>query len=397
MQIKTIRDIEVTGKRVLVRVDFNTPIENGKVGDATRIAEAIPTIRYLIQKKAKVILLSHFGRPKGKVVEEFRLTPVAEKLEELLDQKIHTASDCIGEAAEKVVSKLKEGEVALLENTRFHTEEEANDAAFAKKLSSLGDVFVAEAFGAAHRAHASTVGIAQYLPTVAGFLMEKEVKELSKIFLNPGKPMVLILGGAKIDSKIGVLRKFSEMADTILLGGGIANTFLAAQGFEIGESLYEEDKVELAMDILMEAAARGCEIVLPSDVICADAVAAISDKTAAVDIHADALPFNLKILDIGDEGRQQYAEIIQNARMVIWNGPVGLFEFKPFERGTKAIAEACAKTKATTILGGGDTLEALKRFKISPEKFTHVSTGGGAMLEFLEGKKLPGVEVIGKF
>ena len=394
MQLKTIRDIDLKNKRVLVRVDFNVPIVSGKVSDDTRIREALPTIKFLLDSEAKVILLSHLGRPDGKVVEGERLTPVAERLEQLIKKPVKKADDCVGKSAQGIVSELKNGEIALLENTRFNPGEEANDPNFAKTLASFGDVFVQEAFGAVHRAHASTVGISKYLPTVAGFLVEKEVSSLSQVFENPQKPMVLILGGAKIDTKIGVLRKFSEIADQVLLGGGLANTFLAAEGYQVGESLYEEDKLELAQEILMEAETKGCEIVLPSDVVCADGDAKFSDSTPTMDIHTSSIPFNVKVLDIGVETQKNYSEIIKKAGTVVWNGPVGLFEFKPFSRGTKIIAEVCAGAKAVTLLGGGDTLEALSRFEIPTEKFTHVSTGGGAMLEFLEGKKLPGLEVI---
>lgn len=392
--MKTIHDIDISGKRVLVRVDFNVPLVNGKVSDETRIKQALPTIEYLLKNKAKVVLLSHLGRPKGQAVEGLKLDPIAVRLSELLKKKVAKADDCVGDSAKKIIKNLKEGEVVLLENTRFYSEEKENNLEFAKKLANFGDVFVQEAFGAIHRAHASTVGIAKFLPTVAGLLVEKEVMELEKVFQNPSKPLVFIVGGAKIDTKLGILKKFSEIADTILVGGGLANTFLAAEGYSIGESLYEEDKLELAQDILMTASAAGCKFVLPNDVICADAEVELSEKTPVLDLRADAVPFNLKILDIGKRTQRQYAEIIKKAGTVIWNGPLGLFEMTPFSSGTKAVANACAENSATTILGGGDTLEALKRFQISPEKFTHISTGGGAMLEFLEGKKLPGLEAI---
>ncbi|MFH1375540.1 MAG: phosphoglycerate kinase [Patescibacteria group bacterium] len=396
MKLKTVRDIEVKGRRVLVRVDFNVSLKNGKVADNARIEQALPTIKYLLKSKAKVILLSHLGRPQGKVVEDLRLDPVARELEKLLKKKIKKANDCVGTEVGELASKLKDGEILLLENTRFHPEEQSNDSAFAKKLASLGDVFVQEAFGAVHRAHASVSGIGKILPTVAGLLLEKEVNALTKVFDNPQKPLVLVLGGAKIDTKIGVLRKFCELADAILLGGGLGNTFLSAEGFEVGESLYEENKLEIAQEIVMEALAGSCKIALPNDVICIDGSEEPSERSKTLPFRADAIPFSMKVFDIGERTRRQFSEIIRKAGTVIWNGPVGLFEVGPFASGTKAIAEACAETSATTILGGGDTVAALEKFSIPNKKFTHVSTGGGAMLEFLEGKQLPGLGAIKK-
>jgi len=392
MQLQTIQDIDVAGKRVLVRVDFNVPLEDGQITDSTRIEQALPTIQYLNSQGAKVILLSHLGRPKGQVVDELRLDPVATKLAELLGHPIKKLDDCFGEVVQAELKTLKAGEVALLENTRFHAGEMANDPAFAKELAALGDIFVQEAFGAVHRAHASTVGIAELLPTVAGLLVAREVTVLSQIFEDPKRPLVLVTGGAKIDTKLGVLQTFASIADTVLLGGGIANTFLAAEGFEVGESLHEPDMLETAREIIMTAGED--RIVLPSDVVAADAAEELSDSTPTVDIHSDGLPHTMRMLDIGAESQSAYVDIIQSAGTVIWNGPVGLYEKKPFAAGTRAIAEAAAAIKATTILGGGDTLDAIRRFGIPVDQFTHVSTGGGAMLEFLEGKELPGIAVI---
>jgi len=392
MQLKTIQDIDVAGQRVLVRVDFNVPLEDGQITDSTRIEQALPTIQYLTSQGAKVILLSHFGRPKGQVVDELRLDPIAAKLAELLGHPVKKLNDCVGEAVEAELKMLKAGEVALLENTRFHAGETENNSDFAKELASLGDIFVQDAFGAVHRAHASTVGIAELLPTVAGLLVAREVAALSQIFEEPKRPLVLVTGGAKIDTKLGILKTFASIADTVLLGGGIANTFLAAEGFEVGASLHEPDMLETAREILMTAG-NNC-IILPSDVVAADAADELSDSTPTVDIHADALPHNMRMLDIGAESQAVCVDTIQSAGTVIWNGPVGLYEKQPFTAGTRAIAEACAATKATTILGGGDTLDAIKRFGIPADQFTHVSTGGGAMLEFLEGKELPGLAVI---
>jgi phosphoglycerate kinase len=393
MPLKTLSSLDLTGKRVFVRVDFNVPLVDGVVGDDTRIREVLPTIKELIKAGAKVILGSHLGRPKGKVVPEYSLLPVAQHLEKLLKVKVVMAQDCVGAEVEKLAKALPTGGVLLLENLRFHAEEEKNDPAFAAKLAKLADVFVQEAFGTAHRAHASTAGIAEHLPAVAGLLLEREIKALDGIFTKPARPLVLIMGGAKIDTKLGILQRFVDLADQIILGGGIANTFLAAEGFEVGGSLYEPDKVELAQEILMRG---GDKIILPTDVIAADGDATPSDTTPTIDVHIEGLPFNMKIYDIGKETRDNFAEIIAQAGTIIWNGPVGFFEKKPFSGGTRLIAESCALSQAQTILGGGDTLEALKRFGIAQSKFTHVSTGGGAMLEFLEGKKLPGIEVVRK-
>lgn len=396
MKLKTVRDIATKGKRVLVRVDFNVPLEGGKVADNTRIEQTLPTIKHLLKSKAKVILLSHLGRPKGKVVKDLQLDPVAHELEKLLKKKVKKADHCVGPEIEKLAGELKDGEVLLLENTRFYPEEKENDPAFAKQLASLGDIFVQEAFGTVHRDHASVSGIAKTLPTVAGLLLEKEISELSKVFDNPEKPLVLVLGGVKVDTKIGVLKKFCELADTILLGGGLGNTFLAAEGFEVGESLHEKDKLELAQEIVMEALAGSCKIALPNDVVCIDGAEEPTEKSKTLPFRADAIPFNMKVFDIGERTQRQFAEIIRKAGTVIWNGPVGLFEVGPFAAGTRAVAEACAETAATTILGGGDTVAALEKFGIPNKKFTHVSTGGGAMLEFLEGRKLPGLTAVKK-
>lgn len=397
MKLKTIRDAgNLKGKRVLLRVDFNTPIKDGVVTNNTRIQAALPTLQFLIESGAKIIILSHLGRPKGKVVEELRLDPVAAELGTLLKTEVKKLNDCVGAEVEKEVSELKEGEVLLLENTRFHEQEKKNEEHFVSQLASLGDVFVHDAFGVAHRAHASSFGIAQKLPAFAGFSLEKEVEALSQIIEDPKKPLVLILGGAKIDTKIGVLKKFCQLADTIILGGGIANTFLAAEGFEVGESLYEQDKTELAQEILMDAMNQNCKIVLPNDVVCMDAAEEISENSKTLTLRADAIPHTMKALDVGERSGRQFAEIIKKAAMVVWNGPVGLFEYAPFAGGSQAVAQACLDTEAETILGGGDTIAAIDAFDMPVAKFSHVSMGGGAMLEFLEGKALPGVEIIRK-
>lgn len=390
--LKTIRDIDVTSRRVLVRVDFNIPIKDGRVADDTRIREALPTLEYLISKKARIILVTHLGRPKGVVVPELRLTSVAARLAELLHIPVATCDEAVGANATAAVAKVREGEILLLENIRFYPGEEANDPTFAKALAAHADIFVQEAFGTAHRAHASTAGVAAHLPTVAGFLVEKEVRELSKIFHNPARPLVVVTGGAKIDTKIGILRRFVALADKILLGGGIANTFLAAKGFEIGQSLYQADKLDVAREII---AAAGDKLVLPTDVIAAAADAVPMDTTPAFEATIANVPNDSKIYDIGPATRQTFAATIAMAGTVVWNGPVGFFERAPFAGGTEAVARAVAAAeRATTILGGGDTIEALTRFQIAPDTFTHVSTGGGAMLEFLEGEPLPGIAII---
>lgn len=395
MKLRSIREVkDLKGKRVLVRVDFNVPIQDGKVSNDVRIKVSLPTIEFLLKEKAKVIILSHLGRPKGKVDENLRLNPVAEKLEELLKVSVKKLDDCVGGGVAAEIKKMQEGEVMLLENTRFHSAEKDNERNFVKQIASLGDVFVNDAFGVAHRKHASNFGVAEKLPAYAGLSLIKEVEALSQILEEPQKPLVLVLGGAKIDTKIGVLKKFSQIADTILLGGGLANTFLAAEGFEVGASLCEKDKLETAKEILAAANQNSCELVLPSDAVCLDASEEISENSQISTFPVDAIPASMKILDLGVKSIQQFSEIIRKAKMVVWNGPVGLFEFGPFEEGSKKIAVVCEQTSAVTILGGGDTIAALEKFQISFQKFTHVSTGGGAMLEFLEGKKLSAIEIL---
>lgn len=392
MNLRTLRDAEnLSGKRVLVRVDFNTPIQAGIVANDTRIRVALPTLEFLRAAGAKIILLSHLGRPQGSVDEALRLDPAAAKLAELLGSPVKKLNDCVGASVEAEVAKMQPGEIMLLENTRFHAGEKTNDPAFAAALARLGDVFVDDAFGAAHRAHASNFGVAQILPSFAGFSLEKEIQSLSSVLLNPQKPLVVILGGAKIDTKIGVLRQFVTLADTILLGGGLANTFLAAQNFAVGASLYEPEKLETAREILALAEKFDCAIVLPSDAVCAPDFDSPSQTFATT-----AIPAEQKMLDLGAESIRQFSEIIQNAGTVVWNGPVGVFEQPAFAAGTHAIITAAAATSADTILGGGDTLAALAQFAIPLTKFTHVSTGGGAMLELLENKKLPALAILEK-
>ncbi|MBC7261703.1 MAG: phosphoglycerate kinase [Chloroflexi bacterium] len=388
MNKKTIRDIEVAGKRVLVRVDFNVPLDKtGQITDDTRIRAALPTIEYLRDKGAKVIVCSHLGRPKGKVTEEFRLTPVAKRLSELLGTTVQKTDDCIGPEVEKAVAAMKPGDVLLLENLRFHAEEEANDPGFAKQLAALADIYVNDAFGAAHRAHASTEGVAHFLPAVAGFLMERELTFLGKALAEPTRPFVAILGGAKVSDKIGVIENLLPKVDWLIVGGGMANTFLKALGYEVGASLVEEDKVELAKDLLQRA---GKKLMLPVDVVIADAFAADAQhQTVPVD---KVLP-GWRILDIGPRSVEAFKTVLQKAKTVVWNGPMGVFEFPAFAAGTVAIAKCLAETDATTIIGGGDSAAAVEQAGVA-DKMTHISTGGGASLEFLEGRVLPGVAAL---
>lgn len=387
MAKKSIEDIDVKGKRVLVRVDFNVPIENGQITDDTRIRAAVPTIKYLADQWAKVILCSHLGRPKGKVAEEFRLTPVAIHLSGLLDKEVTKVDDCIGPAVERAVAEMKEGDVLLLENLRFYPEEEKNDPGFARALASLADVYVNDAFGTAHRAHASTAGVADYLPAVAGYLMQKEIDIMGKALENPERPFVAIIGGAKVSDKIGVIENLLTKVDTLIIGGGMANTFLRARGYATGKSLVEEDKVSLAGELLNKARERGVDLLLPHDLMVADEFKA--DAAQRV-VAADSIPEGWMALDIGPESAIKFTEVIRKARTVIWNGPMGVFEMEPFARGTFAVAQAMADSDAVTIVGGGDSVAAVEKADLAG-KMSHISTGGGASLEFLEGRELPGV------
>lgn len=388
MNKKTIRDINAKSKRVLVRVDFNVPQDKaGNITDDTRIRAALPTIQYLRDQGAKVILCSHLGRPKGKVAEEFRLTPVAERLSELLGAPVAKADDCIGAKVEKAVAKMKPGDVLLLENLRFYAQEEANDPAFAKQLASVADIYVNDAFGTAHRAHASTEGVTHFLPAVAGLLMERELNFLGKATAEPTRPYMAILGGAKVSDKIAVIENLLPKVDQLIVGGGIANTFFKAQGLEIGASLVEDDKVQLAEDLLQRG---GKKLLLPVDVVVADAFAAdAKHQTVAV----DKVPAGWRILDIGPKSVEKFAAALKKAKTVVWNGPMGVFEFPAFAAGTVAIAKALAESGATSIIGGGDSAAAVEQAGVA-DKITHISTGGGASLEFLEGKVLPGVAAL---
>lgn len=389
----TAADLE--GKRVLVRVDFNVPLDgNGKITDDTRIRAALPTIRYLSESGAKVILVSHFGRPKGKPVESMRLTPVAERLSELLGRPVVKTTDAVGAGAEAQVAATSNGQVVLLENVRFHAEEEANDAEFAKALASLADIYVNDAFGAAHRAHASTAGVTEYLsPCVAGYLLEKELQYLQAAIDNPQRPLAAIVGGSKVSSKIGVIETLLDKCDKLLIGGGMIFTFYKAQGLSVGGSLVEEDKLDLARSLMAKAQEKGVQLLLPVDVVVADKFAPDANaKTVAI----DAIPDGWMGLDIGPESVKQFEEALADCRSVIWNGPMGVFEFDQFAVGTEAIARSLAgltRKGATTIIGGGDSVAAVEKVGVASE-MSHISTGGGASLELLEGKVLPGVAAL---
>lgn len=393
MKLKTIKDLgDIKGKRILVRVDFNAPVDSkGRVTEDSRIRKALPTIKYLHEKGAKLILMSHYGRPEGKVVDEFRLDPIVPVISKFMNRKVRKLDDCIGPAVTKAVKNMKNGDIILLENTRFYPGEEENKMSFAKSLASLGEIFVNDGFGVLHRAHASTAGIAKYLPSYMGLLVENEINVLSHLLAEPHRPYTIIFGGAKIKDKIGLIRKFLSKADYILVGGGLANTFLAATGYDVGQSLYERDKIKVAQEIMLQAEKSKVKFLLPEDVVVASTP---NDKAITMDIPAEDVEGDMKIFDIGKKTIEKYCKIIEKSKTIFWNGPVGLYEYKPFEKGTQAIATAIAKNKGTTVVGGGDSVDALKRFKFHEKHFTHISTGGGASLEFLEGKELPGIKVL---
>ena len=390
MNKKTIRDIDLAGKKVLVRVDYNVPMDGGGITDDTRIRATLPTLRHLLAKGAAVILASHLGRPKGGPAAEFSLAPVAKRLSDLLGMEVLLAPDCVGAAAEGPAKALRPGQVLMLENLRFHKEEEKNDPEFARQLATLADTYVNDAFGVSHRAHASVEGITKYLPAAAGFLLEKEIDFLSRAVGKPPHPYVAIIGGAKVSDKIGVIANLLTKVDTLIIGGGMANTFLAAQGFSTGKSLVEEDKIELAGSLIKEAAKRGVKLLLPGDVTVADRFAA--DATAKT-VGVDAIPEGWMALDIGPVSAAAFAAALAGAKLIVWNGPMGVFEMDAFAKGTVAVAAAVATSGAVSVVGGGDSVAAIEKAGLQ-DKISHISTGGGASLEFLEGKTLPGVAAL---
>lgn len=391
MDKKTVRDLDVAGKKVLVRVDFNVPLnDKGEITDDTRITASLPTIQYLLEQKAAVILMAHLGRPKGQVKPELSLAPVAKHLGKLLGKKILFAPDCVGEAAQAAASKLKPGHILLLENLRFHKEEEKNDMDFAEKLASLADLYVNDGFGVSHRAHASVEGVTHFLPAAAGFLLEKEIQYVGQAVTNPLHPFVAIIGGAKVSDKIGVISNLLDKVDTLLIGGGMANTFLAAQGYKMGKSLVEEDKLDLAKELLAKAKKNKVNMLLPTDLVMA---AAFVPDAEHVTEKVKNLNQAYMALDIGAETSKAYAEALADAKMIVWNGPMGVFEMDAFCKGTEAVAKAVAKSRATSIVGGGDSVAAIEKLGLA-KRITHISTGGGASLEYLEGKVLPGVAAL---
>jgi len=384
---KTVRDYDVKGKKVLIRVDFNVPLVDGKIADDTRIKAALPTIKYLLENGAAVILASHLGRPGGKINSEFSLKPVAEYLDELIEEKVYFSSDCVGDIAKNAAEKIRFGEILVLENTRFHSGEKKNDPQMSAELASLGELYVNDAFGTAHRAHASNVGVAKYLPAVAGFLLEKEINYLDNAIANPERPFVAILGGAKVGGKIGLINNLLDKVDSIIIGGGMANTFFAAQGYEMGDSLVENESLKIAAELLEKA---GGKLTLPVDITIADD---FKDDAVKRVIKTGDIPMGWRILDIGPETLEKFGKIIASSKTVVWNGPMGVFEFPNFAEGTFGLAQKISETDAITIVGGGDSAAAIVKAGLD-DKITHISTGGGASLQMLEGDKLPGLEAL---
>lgn len=384
--------MDVEGKRVLVRVDFNVPLDinTGAISDDSRIRASLPTIEYLVEHKARVILCTHLGRPEGKVVETLRIAPIAQRLSQLTDLPVEVAQDCIGAEVEKTARALSEGDILFLENLRFHSEEEANDPGFAQQLASLADIYVNDAFGTAHRAHASTVGVARYLPALGGFLMEKELEAMSTLLNAPDRPFACLIGGAKVSDKISLLRNMLKRVDILLVGGGMAATLLKAQGHEVGLSLVEEDKLGLSKELLQEAQEHNVPVLLPLDVVAAEEIAA---EAEAKTVPATQVPHDLYIVDIGPQTIELFSGELRKCRTIVWNGPVGVYEIPRFGEGTRSMARLLASLNSTTIVGGGSTAEIVEEMGLA-DKMTHVSTGGGASLRFLEGATLPGVEAL---
>ncbi len=391
MAKKTVKDIDVSFKRVLVRVDFNVPLdENGLILDDSRIKAVLPTLEYLLDKRAKIILCSHLGRPKGKVVEGLRMAPIAQRLSELIGRPVQTVPDCTGEEVSEAVSVLKEGGILMLENVRFHPEEEKNDAAFARSLAALADIFVNDAFGTAHRSHASTVGIANYLPAVAGYLLEKEITILGTLTSDPAHPFAAVLGGAKVSDKIGLINNILDKIDKLLIGGGMAATFLKVKGINVGNSIVESDKLELAQQMIKSIESKKVSLLLPVDVVAAGSID-IADKGVITSVNT--ISHDKCIADIGPQTVELFSEALRTCRTIFWNGPMGVFEIPQFANGTKKLVDILAESSGVTVVGGGSTAEVVAEMGLV-NKMSHVSTGGGASLEFLEGKTLPGVEVL---
>src|SRR5690606_13462431 len=386
----TVSDLDMAGKRVLVRVDFNVPLQDGEVADDSRIRAALPTIEYLRRQGARVILVSHLGRPKGQVVEELRMAPVARRLGELLGCQVKTVPACIGPEVERAAAALADGDVLLLENVRFYPGEEKNDPEFARQLASIAEAFVNDAFGTAHRALASTVGVAKLLPAPAGFLLQRELEFLGRLLEEPERPFLAILGGAKVSDKIGVIRNLLPKVDSLAIGGGMAYTFLKAKGYEVGRSLVDEERIGLAKELMDEARRHGVNLLLPVDVVVADKFAEDANRKV---VDVEEIPADWQGLDIGPKTRRLFAREIERARTIVWNGPMGVFEWAPFAEGTEDVARAMAGSGAVTIVGGGDSASAVAQYGFT-DKMSHVSTGGGASLEFLEGKELPGIAAL---
>ncbi len=392
MVLHTVKEADLKGKRVLIRVDFNCPVKDGVVTDPTRIKAALPTIEYILSEGASLVVMCHFGRPKGEKKMEYSLLPVKNEFEKLLGRKVTLAPDVIGSEVDSLVSALKPGDVLMLENVRFYKEEEKNDPEFAKKLASYGDVYVNDAFGTAHRAHASTEGVAHYLPSYAGFLIEKEVKYMAPLLENPEHPFVAIIGGSKVSSKITVLESLVKTCDKIVIGGGMAYTFLKVQGHEVGKSLLEEDYLETAASFLAKAKEKNVEVILPVDHVCAKE---FSETAEAITVSTVDIPSDLMGMDIGPKTVELITKALKDAKNVVWNGPMGVFEFSQFANGTEKVAFALAESDAVSVVGGGDSVAAINKFGLA-DKISHVSTGGGASLEFLEGKTLPGIKALEK-
>ncbi|MBU2524759.1 phosphoglycerate kinase [Patescibacteria group bacterium] len=392
MHIKTLNEADLKNKKVLLRVDFNVPIDHfGEVQDDTRIRESLPTIREILRHDATLIIMTHFKRPKGVVVDEMRVNPIAEALAGLLKKHVKKFDKIYSDDIKQQLHKSNPGEIYMLENIRFEPGEESCDENFSKNLASLGDIFINDAFGTAHRKHSSTYGIASHLPSFAGLLLEREIDALNPLLEAPNRPLTIIIGGAKIDTKIALIRNFFDKADNILVGGGLANTFLAAAGYNVAKSLYEPEKLDIARDIMLEAEKHHEKFVLPSDCIVANE---IGEDVETLNVPIKDIEGDMRILDIGKQSAQRFAEIIEKSKTIIWNGPLGLYEYKPFQKGSLAVAEMVAHSPGYTVLGGGDTVDCVKRLGFKKDQFSHVSTGGGAMLEFLEGKHLPGVEAL---